>query len=198
MKTNRPASAAAFQIGSNAGSSSPFPRPAEPMITPRMCGCPAMRFSSAAQVSGRCSAKTPKPKQPAGGGRANRLEIVVELRGQCRRLFRLDEIDPRVGRAYDRNGDAVMIHESELAAHLVELAADRPAGRGRGVGFLVGQDDQPIASGTRNDARHLLALAQQGDITRQVHVGVDIDQRQGHGRRSSRKGEQTEASGAPP
>jgi hypothetical protein len=56
-----------------------------------------------------------------------------------------------------------------------------PAGRGRSVGFLVGQDDQAIASGTRNDAREFLARAQQGDVARQIHVGMDVYQRQGQG-----------------
>ena len=48
----------------------------------------------------------------------------------CLTVLGLDEVDPGIGRAYDRNGDAVMVHESQLAAHLVEFAADRSAGRG--------------------------------------------------------------------
>ena len=119
-------------------------------------------------------------QEPAGRRRADRLEVFVERSRQRRRLGRLDEIDPRIGRAHDRHGDVVLVHEGKLAAHLVKLAADRPPRRGRGVGLLVRQDDQPLPRPARDDARDLPALPQQGDVARQVHVGVDVDQRWGH------------------
>ena len=72
----------------------------------------------------------------------------------------------------------MVIHEGKLSAHFVELAADRPPRRCRRVGFLAGQDGEAIAAGPRDNAWNFFVLPQQGDIARQIHMRVSIDQRQ--------------------